>query len=110
VRRRNIDWLSGVWFVDPKIRVGLEFMTSRLRTRPYLVSGFLSYLSKMVSGKWIPKPASNASIPQVREEDDFKKSVGEESGPMFFLHTVCFVLAVRSISNGSGRGAMCKTV
>jgi hypothetical protein len=51
VRRRNIDWLSGVWFVDPRTRVGLEFMTLRSRTWPYWVNGYLSYISRMVSSK-----------------------------------------------------------
>jgi hypothetical protein len=37
--------------VDPKIRVGLEFMTSRLRIQSYWVNDFLSYLPKMVSSK-----------------------------------------------------------
>jgi hypothetical protein len=29
-----------VWFVDPKIRVRLKFMTLRLITQPYQVNGF----------------------------------------------------------------------
>jgi hypothetical protein len=40
-----------VLFIDPKIRVGLEFMTFRLRIPPYWVNGFLSFLPKMVSSK-----------------------------------------------------------
>jgi hypothetical protein len=34
--KRNIDWLSGVLFIDPKIREGWEFrMTFRSRIPPY---------------------------------------------------------------------------
>jgi hypothetical protein len=29
--KRNIDWLNGVWFAVPKIRVGWEYMTLRLK-------------------------------------------------------------------------------
>jgi hypothetical protein len=50
VRRRNTDWLSGVCFIDLKIRVGLEFMTSRLRTWPYWVNGFFNLLPE--DGVW----------------------------------------------------------
>jgi hypothetical protein len=46
LRRRNIDRLSGVWFVDPKIKVGLEFMTSRLRIRSYWVNDFFKLLTE----------------------------------------------------------------
>jgi hypothetical protein len=52
VRSRNIDRLNGVWSVDTKIRVGWEFTTFRLRIPPYQENGFLSYLPKMVSGKY----------------------------------------------------------
>jgi hypothetical protein len=34
-RKINIDSLSGVLFVDPKIREGLDFMTFRSRILPY---------------------------------------------------------------------------
>jgi hypothetical protein len=51
VRKRNIDWLKGALFADPRIRVGWEFMTLRSKTQPYSASGFLSYSWKMVFGK-----------------------------------------------------------
>jgi hypothetical protein len=50
-RKRNIDWLNGVWFVVLKIWVGWEFMTLRSKTQPYWVNGFLSFLAKMEFGK-----------------------------------------------------------
>jgi hypothetical protein len=32
-RKRNIDWLSGVWFTELKIKVGWGFMTSKSKLR-----------------------------------------------------------------------------
>jgi hypothetical protein len=57
-RRKSIDWLNGVWFVDPKTKVGCEYMTFRLKTLPYWVNGFLSSLPKMV----FQKPSLRESI------------------------------------------------
>jgi hypothetical protein len=34
-RKRNIDWLNGMLFVVPKIRVGCEYMTLKSKTQPY---------------------------------------------------------------------------
>jgi hypothetical protein len=31
VKKRNIDWSNGVWFVHPKIKEGWEFMTFKSR-------------------------------------------------------------------------------
>jgi hypothetical protein len=34
-RKRNIDWLNGMWYADLKIRGGWGFMTLRSKTQPY---------------------------------------------------------------------------
>jgi hypothetical protein len=47
VRKINIDSSNGAWFVDTKIKMGLEYMTSRSKTGLYLVNGFSSYLPRM---------------------------------------------------------------
>jgi hypothetical protein len=51
VRKRNFDWSSGILFVHPRIREGWVFMIFMSRIPPSWVSGCLSFLPKMRSGK-----------------------------------------------------------
>jgi hypothetical protein len=49
--KKNIDWLNRVLCVLLKTRVGLVFITLRLKIQPYWVSSSLSYLLRREFGK-----------------------------------------------------------
>jgi hypothetical protein len=51
VKRKNIGYPNGQWFVGRKTKVDLAFMTFRSRMMPYLVNGYSNYEQMMAFGK-----------------------------------------------------------
>jgi hypothetical protein len=49
-KKKYIDWLNGLWFVDPRIKEGWGFMTFKSKAQPSSVNGFFKLLTE--DGVW----------------------------------------------------------